>query len=187
MVSEEIAMTKQAMQKIQKMLYNTMQRGLRNWKAAVVWMLMLAMIWNATVIPVAEGATRDRRSSKPVSKITSKPAKAATAFQGQPVVIWGPQQVVRQSMNTTYNASFPLPSGALPPYQMTVSNGAPDGTHKVTQACVQLNGVNVLTPTCYSTLNPTPQVRTVSLQANNNISVSLIGSVLTYITITITA
>ncbi len=70
---------------------------------------------------------------------------------------------------------------------MTVSNGAPNGTQKVTQACIKLNGVNVLSPTCYHSVNPTPQIRTVSLQANNNIEVSLIGPSLSYITITVTA
>jgi hypothetical protein len=153
------AMTKQTMQSIRRVI--TMRGTIRNLKAAVVWMFLLAMIWNPTVIPVAEGATRDRRSSKPISKSASKPAKLAAALQGQTMTVWGPQQVVRQPLNTTYTANFSLPSGALPPYQMTVSNGAFDGTKKVTQACIQLNGVNVLTPTCYSTLNPTPQVRTV--------------------------
>ncbi|MGH9803270.1 MAG: IPT/TIG domain-containing protein, partial [Blastocatellia bacterium] len=52
---------------------------------------------------------------------------------------------------------------------------------------IKLNGVNVLSPTCYHSVNPTPQIRTVSLQASNNIEVSLIGPVLSYITITVTA
>jgi RHS repeat-associated protein len=69
---------------------------------------------------------------------------------------------------------------------MTVSNGAPDGTRKVTQACVKLNGANVLSPTCYHSLNPTPQTRTVSLLADNAVQVQLIGPSLSYITITVT-
>ncbi|MEP7339810.1 MAG: IPT/TIG domain-containing protein, partial [Acidobacteriota bacterium] len=156
-------------------------------KSAIAQTLIYAMVWNLLALPIVQALTRDRRSSKPFSKVALKSAKPATALQGQTMVVWGPQQIVRQPINTTYTASFSLPSGALPPYQMTVSNGAPNGTMKVTQACIQLNGVNVLSPTCYHNLNPTPQVRTVSLQASNSISVSLVGSVLTYITITITA
>ena len=169
------------MSTIQKAM--TIRRITRQFKDALVWMLMLTMVWNSTVIQAAETSLGDRRSSKPATKS----APRAAAVQGQTMTVWGPQQVVRQPINTTYYASFSLPSGAIPPYQMTVSNGAPNGTLKVTQACVKLNGVNVLTPTCYSSINPTPQVRTVSLQATNNVEVSLIGNSLTYITITVTA
>ncbi len=174
-------MRKQTMSTIQKAM--TIRRITRQLKNALVWMLMLTMAWNSTVIQAAETSPGDRRSSKP----KTKSAPRAAVVQGQTMTVWGPQQVVRQPINTTYYASFSLPSGAIPPYQMTVSNGAPNGTLKVTQACVKLNGVNVLTPTCYSSINPTPQVRTVSLQATNNVEVSLIGSSLTYITITVTA
>ncbi|MEK7832234.1 MAG: hypothetical protein AAB401_14160, partial [Acidobacteriota bacterium] len=103
------------------------------------------------------------------------------------MVVWVPPQVLRQPINTTYYVSFSLPSGAIPPYQITVSNGSTGGTNKVTQACIKLNGVNVLSPTCYHSVNPTPQIRTASLQANNNIQVTLVGPVLSYITITVTA
>lgn len=177
-------MTKPTLQAIEKGI--PMRPFIRRLKAAVVWMLMLSLVWNSTVLPVAEGATRDRRSSKTSSKPARRAASSALA-QGQTIVVWGPQQVVRQPINTTYNAQFSLPSGAVPLYQMTVSNGALGGTNKVTSACIQLNGVNVLAPACNHSVNPSPQIRTVSLQANNNISVSLIGPVLSYITITVTA
>ena len=161
----------------------TINRIAHQLKSAIVWILMLALIWNSTVIQAAGTSSRDSRSSKPAKKSAPRVA----AVQGQTMTVWGPQQVVRQPINTTYYASFSLPSGAIPPYQMTVSNGAPNGTQKVTQACIKLNGVNVLSTTCYHSVNPTPQIRTVSLQANNNVEVSLIGNVLTYITITVTA
>jgi len=103
------------------------------------------------------------------------------------MVVWGPQQIVQQPLPTTYTAQFPLPAGAIPPYQLTISNGNPDGTKKVQQACVKLNGVNVLSPTCYHSINPSPQVRTVSLQADNTIAVNLGGGPTTFVTITITA
>lgn len=174
-------MTKQTMNAIKRaMTINCIARQL---KSALVWMLMLALVWNSTVIQAADTSSRDRRSSKPARKS----APRAAVVQGQTMVVWGPQQVVRQPVNTTYYASFSLPSGAIPLYQMTVSNGAPNGTQKVTQACIKLNGVNVLSPTCYSSINPTPQIRTVSLQANNNVEVTLVGPVLSYITITVTA
>ena len=169
------------MSTIQKAM--TIRRITRQFKDALVWMLMLTMVWNSTVIQAAETSLGDRRSSKPATKS----APRAAAVQGQTMTVWGPQQVVRQPINTTYYASFSLPSGAIPPYQMTVSNGAPNGTLKVTQACIKLNGVNVLSTTCYHSVNPTPQIRTVSLQANNNIEVTLVGPVLSYITITVTA
>lgn len=174
-------MKKQTMTAIKKAV--TINRIARRLKSALVWALMLALAWNSAAMPVADASSRDRRSSK----TASKPARTAAAVQGQTMVVWGPQQVVRQPINTTYYASFSLPSGAIPPYQMTVSNGAPNGTQKVTQACIKLNGVNVLSPTCYHSVNPTPQIRTVSLQANNNIEVSLVGPSLSYITITVTA
>jgi hypothetical protein len=174
-------MTKKTTQSIQKVF--TSRQTIRRLKSAVALALTLALVWNLADIPVAIASTRDRRSSKSPSK--SKPV-AKLLQGGQAVVIWEPQQVVRQPINTTYYASFSLPGGVVPPYQMTVSNGAPNGTNKVTQACIKLNGVNVLSPTCYHSVNPTPQIRTVSLQANNNVQVSLVGPVLSYITITVT-
>ncbi len=174
-------MTKQTMNAVKKAI--TINCIARHLKSALVWMLMLALVWNSTVIQAADASSRSRRSSKPARKSASRVA----AVQGQTMVVWGPQQVVRQPVNTTYYASFSLPSGAIPLYQMTVSNGAPNGTQKVTQACIKLNGVNVLSPTCYSSVNPTPQIRTVSLQSNNNVEVTLVGPVLSYITITVTA
>lgn len=174
-------MTKQTINAIKKVM--TINRIARQLKSALVWALMLALVWNSTVIQAADTSSRNRRTSKPAKKA----APSAAAVQGQTMVVWGPQQVVRQPINTTYYASFSLPSGAIPPYQMTVSNGAPNGTQKVSQACIKLNGVNVLSPTCYHSVNPTPQIRTVSLQANNNVEVSLIGPSLSYITITVTA
>jgi hypothetical protein len=134
-------------------------------------------------MPLAGNSPRDRRSSKPSSK--SK-AAAKTLQGGGGFIIWGPQQVVRQPINTTWYGNFSLPAGAIPPYTMTVSNGAPDGTRKVTQACVKLNGANVLSPTCYHSVNPTPQTRAVSLLADNAVQVQLIGPTLSYITITVT-
>jgi len=175
-------MTKPTLQAIEKGI--PMRPFIRRLKAAVVWMLMLSLVWNSTVLPVAEGATRDRRSSKTSSKPARRAASSALA-QGQTIVVWGPQQVVRQPINTTYNAQFSLPSGAVPPYQMTVSNGALGGTNKVTSACIQLNGVNVLAPACNHSVNPSPQIRTVSLQAANTINVTLVGAVNSFITITI--
>ncbi|MBL8187058.1 MAG: hypothetical protein JNK38_03570, partial [Acidobacteria bacterium] len=179
-MNEERMMKKQTMRAIKKAM--TINRITRQLKSALVWALMLTLVWNSTVIQAADNSSRNRRSSKPAKKSASP-----VVVQGQTMVVWGPQQVVRQPINTTYYASFSLPSGAIPPYQMTVSNGAPNGTQKVTQACIKLNGVNVLSPTCFHSVNPTPQVRTVSLQANNNIEVSLVGPSLSYITITITA
>ncbi|MGE0133429.1 MAG: RHS repeat-associated core domain-containing protein [Blastocatellales bacterium] len=126
--------------------------------------------------------------NKPRSSSSSTARLARTALQGgQTMTVWGPQQIVRQSFPSTYTANFPLPAGAIAPYQLTISNGAPDGTRKVTSACVKLNGANVLSFTCNHSVNPSPQVRTVSLQANNTIQVSLIGPTLSYVTITITA
>jgi sugar lactone lactonase YvrE len=174
-------MTKQTRQSIQRVI--TKRQTIHHLKSAVALALTLALVWNLAAIPVAVASTRDRRSSKPSTK-SAKPAKLLQG--GGTMVIWGPQQVVRQPINTTYYASFSLPGGAVPPYQMTVSNGAPNGTQKVTSACIKLNGVNVLSPTCYHSVNPTPQVRTVSLQAENNIEVSLVGPSLSYITITVT-
>ncbi len=173
-------MTKQT---IKNAIGQAIGKTLRNVKSAVVWTLMFALVWNSAALPIAGNSPRDRRSSKPASKSV---APATLAQGGGSLIIWGPQQVVRQPINTTYYANFSLPAGALPPYQMTVSNGALDGTRKVTQACVKLNGANVLSPTCYHSINPTPQVRTVSLLADNAIEVSLIGPSLSYVTITVT-
>ncbi len=177
-------MAKQTMQSIQRVINSAIRQAFRNLKSAVVWALMLAMVWNLAAIPVAEASTRNRRSSKSSSK-AAKTAKAV--FQGQTMIVWGPQQVVQQPFPTTYTANFSLPAGAIPPYQLTISNGAIDGTRKVTSACVKVNGANVLSFNCYHSINPSPQVRTVSLQANNTIQVTLVGPTLSYVTITITA
>ena len=144
---------------------------------SLCWLVAFVMAWQAAIPPVADAGPKKAKSS----------ASKTAALQGGTVIVWGPQQVVRQPINTTYTATFPLPSGAIAPYTLTISNGAPDGTRKVTQACVKLNGANVLSPTCYHSINPSPQTRAVSLLADNTIQVSLIGSVLTYVTITITA
>src|SRR5262249_20424155 len=161
----------------------SMRNAFRNLKSAVVWILILTMVWNLAAIPSAEASGRDRRSPKPSSK-----SKAAPKILqgGGSTVIFGPQDVVRQPVNTTYTAQFSLPGGALPPYTFMISNGAPDGTRKVTSACVKLNGANVLSPSCNSSVNPSPQFRSVSLQAENTIQVSLIGPTLSFVTITIT-
>jgi RHS repeat-associated protein len=159
------------------------KQTIKSIQSAIARALIFAMVWNLFALPLAASSSKDRRSSKPSSK-SKAPAKSLQGGGG--FVIWGPQQVVRQPINTTYYANFPLPAGAIPPYTMTVSNGAPDGTRKVTQACVKLNGANVLSPTCYHSVNPTPQTRTVSLLADNAVQVQLIGPVLSYITITVT-
>ncbi len=178
-------MMKQTMKSIQGAINNAMRHSIRNLKSGVVWALMLAMVWNLAAIPIAGGSSRDRRSSKPSSESASR-AKAVLQG-GQTTTVWGPQQVVQQSIPSTYSAQFSLPAGAIAPYQLVISNGSPSGTNKVTQACVKLNGVNVLSTTCYHSINPSPQTRTVSLQANNTIEVNLVGSTLSYVTITITA
>ncbi|MGH9934706.1 MAG: hypothetical protein ACREAM_00580, partial [Blastocatellia bacterium] len=178
-------MTKQTTQSIQRVTGSAMRNSIRDLKSGVIWALMLAMVWNLAAIPIAGSSSKKARSSKSSSKSASR---AKSALQGgQTMVVWGPQQVLRQPSPTTYTAQFSLPAGAIAPYELTISNGATDGTRKVTQACLKLNGANVFTPTFCHTINPTPQVRQVSLQANNTIEVSLIGPVLSFVTITITA
>ena len=83
-------------------------RAVRQLKVALVWGLILTLVGNSAVIQAAGVSSRNRRSSKPAVK----PALRA-AVQGQTMVVWGPQQVVRQPVNTTYYASFALPSGAI--------------------------------------------------------------------------
>ncbi len=178
-------MNKVVMNLIEQNLNITIAGVLRNpfqrLKVVLVWALLLSLVWNPAMTVIAREKVSRLRAALPVSKATR-----ATAMQSGSTIIWGPQDVVRQPINTTYTANFSLPAGALAPYTMTVSNGAPDGTRKVTSACVRINGTAVLSPTCNHTLNPSPQVRTVSLLADNTITVTLVGPSLSYITITIT-
>ena len=53
---------------MKRQMKNTIQKTMttrhitRQLKSALVWMLMLAMVWNSTVIQAAETSSRDRRS-----------------------------------------------------------------------------------------------------------------------------
>ncbi|MCI0339247.1 MAG: hypothetical protein L0226_16875, partial [Acidobacteria bacterium] len=174
------------MQSIQKILNNAMRQAIRGLKPALVSMLILATIWNLVAIPITQATPRERRSLNPASK-SGNTAKLLQG--GSTVVVWGPQQVLKPPVGS-YTAQFSLPNGAVPPYQLTISNGALNGTRKVDQARVRINGTDVFTPVNYNPINPSPQVRTVSLQVENTIEVTLLAQVISpipYVTITITA
>jgi hypothetical protein len=91
---------------------NAFGKTVRRVKATFAWLLMFSLVWNSAALPLVGNSPRDRRSSKPSSK--SK-AAAKTLQGGGGFIIWGPQQVVRQPINTTGTAISRCPPARFRP------------------------------------------------------------------------
>jgi RHS repeat-associated protein len=101
--------------------------------------------------------------------------------------VYGPTQFLIPSGSTkTFTASFPKSSAAVAPYRVYVTNGAPNGTQRVTSGSITLNGTQVVTT---SELKNTvgSLTKTVTLNTANSVSVTVNGAVNSFITVRFTA
>jgi RHS repeat-associated protein len=106
---------------------------------------------------------------------------------GSSVFVYGPRGFVRSG--TTANQfleQFSLPPCVVAPFTLHVQNGATDGTNRVTDATVKLNGATLLTAT---DINQNVGIidRTISVAATNTIEVTLPATapVNSYLTVSI--
>jgi RHS repeat-associated protein len=101
--------------------------------------------------------------------------------------VYGPNNyAVTSGSSTTYNQTFPAAATAGPPYRVYVTNGASDGTLRVTSASVTLNGSAIVT-TSQLTSAVGSLTKTVTLLSSNTLQVVVNGSVNRFITVRFTA
>ncbi len=99
----------------------------------------------------------------------------------------GPTQyAVTSGSSTTHSGSFSRSATAATPYRVYVTNGASDGTQRVTSGSVSLNGTQVVT-TSELTSAVGSLTKVVTLNASNTLGVTVNGSVGRFITVRFTA
>src|SRR5689334_3784682 len=86
--------------------------------------------------------------------------------------VFGPKRYVRTTGKPDeYDDRFTLPAGATGPFTIRITNGDDDG-HRVSSATITLNGIAIAQPKDFSQ-NVAALVRTVTLQTNNTLHVTL--------------
>src|SRR6185436_3083421 len=109
-------------------------------------LLSLLLVFAVVMGSIAPSAlaTKLATAKRPV-----KPASTATATtpqSGDSIVFYGPRQFTRASGSpVTVTEQFSVPFGVVAPYTINVLNGAADGSHRVSSASIQLNGVELFT------------------------------------------
>jgi RHS repeat-associated protein len=101
--------------------------------------------------------------------------------------VYGPNQYAIPSGSTkTYNETFSKATTAAAPYRVYVTNGATDGTKRVTSGSVTLNGTQVVTTTDL-TSGVGSLTKTVTVTASNTLGVTVNGAINAFITVRFTA
>ncbi|MGH7544636.1 MAG: hypothetical protein ACREKI_00475, partial [Gemmatimonadota bacterium] len=101
--------------------------------------------------------------------------------------VYGPRKVeIVSGSRLTVTDSFPLPAGAAPKYRLHLVNGEPDGSKRVADAVVTLNGVDVVES---REIGRTYEkvVKDVSLLSFNRLSVRIQSNLPAHVTIRFTA
>ena len=102
------------------------------------------------------------------------------------ISIFGPKRYDRTTgKSNTYQDNFVLKQGAKAPFTLTLTNGASNGSNRVSSGTVTLNGVVIIKQSDLSQQVGSLQ-RVVSVNANNTIEVDLSGTSGSYLTIEIT-
>jgi RHS repeat-associated protein len=108
------------------------------------------------------------------------------AQAGQPTLVYGPREFVRiNGSPNTVTDQFTVPPSVVAPFVVTVDNGAPDGTHRVSSAIIHLNGVELFTQNRIKETTATVS-QTVSVQTFNELKVKITSTAGTYLTVRVT-
>src|SRR6185369_13603964 len=108
-------------------------------------------------------------------------------LSGAGITLFGPRRFDRTSgLPNQYVEQFSLPPGTTSPYTIHIQNGSLDGTNRVSSATVKLNGVDVLLTQNELNQNVPSLDRTVTLNAQNQLNVSLTSDPGSYLIIYIT-
>ncbi|HET6978762.1 MAG TPA: RHS repeat-associated core domain-containing protein [Pyrinomonadaceae bacterium] len=117
--------------------------------------------------------------------VAKSSARTLSPQSGDTVVFYGPRQFVRQSGSpVTVTEQFTIPFGVVAPYTIQVQNGAANGTHRVSSATIQLNGVELFAQNAIKDSTPSLS-QTVSLQTLNELKVKLTSAAGSFLTISI--
>ena len=81
------------------------------------------------------------------------------------------QKFERKGKQTRYSQTFALPAGAVAPYILQIENGDSDGTGRVLDGVIKINGEIVASPENISPLHGTISLRLGSLNSYNAIDV----------------
>lgn len=108
-------------------------------------------------------------------------------LSGTAITLFGPRRFDRTTgLPNQYVEQFSLPPGTTSPYVLHIQNGSPDGSNRVSSATIKLNGVDVLLTQNDLNQNVPSLDRTVTLNAQNQLNVSLASDPGSYLIIYIT-
>ncbi|MGD0338062.1 MAG: hypothetical protein ABSB78_04685 [Bacteroidota bacterium] len=103
-----------------------------------------------------------------------------------PFLVYGPKKFERSSgPPVTQSDRFSVPQTASSPYTLYVLNGWIDGSKRVTSATIKINGKTVLDQNDFKKIIPLI-IKTVSLNKDNEIQITINGKPGTFITIAMT-
>ncbi|MFY9609632.1 MAG: RHS repeat-associated core domain-containing protein [Blastocatellia bacterium] len=155
-------------------------RGISRFKIPFIGalVLMLALASQAALAPLVEASSSTRKYSTSLrSRRIAPPLDTLT--------IYGPRQFDRTAgPPATVSDPFLLPSDAVPPFTILVQNGDSDGSNRVGNATITLNGTDLFIQRDFNQ-NVATLTRPVSLIASNTIAVTLASAPGSFLTITI--
>lgn len=108
-------------------------------------------------------------------------------LSGTAITLFGPRRFDRTTgLPNQYVEQFSLPTGTTSPYVLHIQNGSLDGSNRVSSATIKLNGTDVLLTQNDLNQNVPSLDRTVTLNAQNQLNVSLSSDPGSYLIIYIT-
>ncbi|HEY0764376.1 MAG TPA: PKD domain-containing protein [Pyrinomonadaceae bacterium] len=107
-------------------------------------------------------------------------------MSGSAMTIFGPRRFDRTTgQPNQYVEQFSLPAGTTSPYTLHIQNGSLDGSYRVSSATIKVNGVSILTQSDLNQ-NVASLDRTITLNAQNQLDISLASDPGSYLIINIT-
>lgn len=162
----------------------TLNQSIIDPRLVIAGVLILALSWSL-VLPFTVQAERwvnTAKGNKPAA-----PVSATTTQTTETFTVFGPQRFTRltgQPVNTVQ--TFSLPPETIAPFGILVENGAAEGSNRVSNATIKLNGTDLYTPSDFNQ-NVASLTKTVSLTATNTLEVKLASATGSYLTISFTA
>lgn len=109
----------------------------------------------------------------------------ASPTTGANVTIFGPQQYDRTTgPPNQYTATFSLPTWVISPFQLNIQNGDGLGNNRISSGTVSVNGVQIVGPSDFNQ-NVATISRTIALQTQNTLNISLASKPGSYIVLNI--
>jgi len=155
-----------------------------NLRPAIAGLLVFALSWSL-VLPFTVRAERPVNTGKHIT--TEAPAPPATIQTTETFTVFGPQRFTRLTGNPVNTVqTFSLPAEAIAPFGILIENGAPEGSNRVSNATIKLNGVELYKPSDFNQ-NVASLTKAVTLTATNTLEVKLASAAGSYLTISFTA